>query len=378
MDSIYHTLRKSNPASARILVRKVLEKNNGNVSKTARILGISRATVRRARDGELNDLSRRPKNIRKKIGCSLEKLIVEEAKSTGYRYRLLSYYLKNKYSIEISENTIKKVLKRNRVRKKKIRTLNKNRRHLYDYEHLTPFSHLQIDTKHILDETSLPKSVYRHIEKYDLPKYEWNAIDVKTRMRFAAYSHTLSASFGFAFILFVVLWLKLHNVRGKINIRLDNGSEFASSSRRKLDEYNEFFSKLNVELKPIPPGAKHLQAIVENSHRKDDESFFSIHPERCRNDAEFLLKAQQWQDTWNTARPHYGIDMNGLTPFEKLKSTKAMISENIVRFPTLLLEDIIRVAGYPYEWLSKFVNLYIFSRGGKYVWTTYQYLNHKL
>nr|WP_041324012.1 hypothetical protein [Hippea maritima] len=63
--------------------------------------------------------------------------------------------------------------------------------------------------------------------------------------------------------------------------------------------------------------------------------------------------------------------MNGLTPFEKLKSTKAMISENIVRFPTLLLEDIIRVAGYPYEWLSKFVNLYIFSRGGKYVWITY-------
>ena len=85
-------------------------------------------------------------------------------------------------------------------------------------------------------------------------------------------------------------------------------------------------------------------------------------------------KLRQWQDTWNTARPHYGIDMNGMTPFEKLKSTKSMISLNIVRFPTLLLEDIIRVAGYPYEWLSKFVNLYIFSRGGKYVWASYQTL----
>ncbi len=70
--------------------------------------------------------------------------------------------------------------------------------------------------------------------------------------------------------------------------------------------------------------------------------------------------------------------MNGMTPFEKLKSTKSMISLNIVRFPTLLLEDIRRVAGYPYEWLSKFVNLYIFSKGGKYVWASYQNRNEKM
>jgi len=249
MNSIYHDLRKSNPESARILTRNVLKENNGNVSKTARILGISRVTVRRARDKDLNDLSRKPKHVRKKIDYFLESLIVEESKNTGYRYRLLSFYLKNKYSINISENTIKKVLKRNNMKKKKVRTLNKNRRPLYDYEHLSPFSHFQIDTKHILDETALPESVYKHIEKYGLPKYEWNAIDVKTRMRFTAYSHTLSASFGFAFILLVVLWCRLHNVRDKINIRLDNGSEFASSSKRKLDEYNDFFSSLNAKAK---------------------------------------------------------------------------------------------------------------------------------
>jgi len=41
----------------------------------------------------------------------------------------------------------------------------------------------------------------------------------------------------------------LHNVRDKINIRLDNGSEFVSSSKRKLEEYNDFFSKLNAKAK---------------------------------------------------------------------------------------------------------------------------------
>jgi DNA-binding NtrC family response regulator len=62
----YHELRETNPVSARMLVRKILAQNNGNVSKTAKILGIDRKTVRRARDGTLEDLSRRPKNIKNK------------------------------------------------------------------------------------------------------------------------------------------------------------------------------------------------------------------------------------------------------------------------------------------------------------------------
>ena len=52
-------LRKIEAFKARELVRTVLAKNSGNVSKTARILEISRNTVRRAREGSLKDLSRR-------------------------------------------------------------------------------------------------------------------------------------------------------------------------------------------------------------------------------------------------------------------------------------------------------------------------------
>ena len=48
---VYHDLRKTSPEAARLLVRRVLEQQGGNVSKTARILGISRKTVRRAREG---------------------------------------------------------------------------------------------------------------------------------------------------------------------------------------------------------------------------------------------------------------------------------------------------------------------------------------
>ena len=82
-------------------------------------------------------------------------------------------------------------------------------------------------------------------------------------------------------------------------------------SRNKEDEWNTLFSHLNARLSAIPPEAKHLQTIVENSHRKDDECFLSIHPKRCKDTYEFLLKAQREQDTWNTARPSCGIAMSG-------------------------------------------------------------------
>ena len=65
---------KIEPSKARELIRAVLERQNGNVSKTARILGISRQTVRRARDGSLEDKSRRPHRIPRKTDTFLEKL----------------------------------------------------------------------------------------------------------------------------------------------------------------------------------------------------------------------------------------------------------------------------------------------------------------
>ncbi len=114
----YHELRKISPQKAREVVRKVFEANDQNVSKTAKILGIARATVRRAVYDCLEDKSKRPKNSPKKLKSEFENIIVEEAKRTGFRYRQLSMYLQKKYGLVISENTIKSVLKRNKVPKK--------------------------------------------------------------------------------------------------------------------------------------------------------------------------------------------------------------------------------------------------------------------
>lgn len=347
--SYYHELREASPKRARELVRKVLEQNNGNVSKTAQVLGISRNSVRRARDGILDDVSRRPHSCPSKTPDNYEQLIMAESKRTGFRYRRLSLYLNRKYSLAISENTIKAILKRNNVGRRSKRSASGQTRHLYDYEVLEPFREFQLDTKHLLDKSALPQDVYEHISRCNLPKYEWHLMDAATRTRFTAYSHELSATYGFMFIVLTVLWLRAHGVRGQLRIRLDNGMEFCGGRHSKLEKWNKSLSVLGASLDPIPPGARHLLALVENAHRSDDEYFLMIHAQRCSDTYAFLNKAQRWQDTWNCFRPHCGLAMNGMTPREKLKSTKSMVHCHVQLFPTLLLETVLTLIGTPHQ-----------------------------
>lgn len=341
----YHEIRALLPEKAREVIRKVLVQNRGNVSSTAKILGIERRTIRRARDGTLKDGSRRPHHSPEKIETFLEDLIVKEGNATGYRYRRLSGFLYDKYGLDVSEETVKAVLRRNKVERKKVRTANKRRRPLYDYEALAPFAEMQLDTKHILDLDALPEEVYRHILRYKLPLYEWNIIDAATRIRFTAYSYELSATFGWLFMFIVINWLRVHGVRHSIQIQADNGSEFCSGSKQKEEELNRLLATMGASFTSIPAGKKYLQAIVENSHRHDDEQFLSIHPRRVRTAAGFLQKAQRWQDTWNAARRSWGVSMHGVTPLTKLKQKDDLLSSRIVQFPVFLMEDVLKWGG---------------------------------
>jgi len=342
VEGLYHELRRRSSEAARAMVRKVLQSNGGNVSKTARILGVSRKTVRRAREGPLEDLSRRPKRSPRRTRREFEGLIVAEAKRTGYRYLRLHHYLRRKYALEISPWTIKAILRRGGVPQKR-RRVRRGRRPLYDYEHLLPFEQLQLDTKWILDKKGLPGEVYEHIKGHGLPIYQWTLIDVATRARFLAYSWELSATFGAVFLGTVVLWLRAHGVRWQMVVRMDRGSEFCGSSWRKQRQWQEVFGRVGVELDVIPPRATHLMGVVERSHRSDDEEFLMIHAERCMGAAEFIDRAQRWQDTWNFFRPHYGRGMVGRTPQEVLRERSGgLLSPHVLKFPVVLLETLLR------------------------------------
>lgn len=126
----YHDCREISPRKARELTRKVLGRSNGNVSRTAKILGISRPTVRRARDGGCDDQSRRPHHSPRKTPDEFEALMVVEAKRTGFRYRRLSSYLHRKYALVFSEDTVKAILRRKKVTRRTRRAAAGKRRHL--------------------------------------------------------------------------------------------------------------------------------------------------------------------------------------------------------------------------------------------------------
>jgi len=138
-------------------------------------------------------------------------------------------------------------------------------------------------------------------------------------------------------------------------------------ARKSLRPFNDLVSVLNAEVYSIPPRAKHLQGIIESSHKLDDEYFFSSHVLTCNDDRAFIKKAQEWLNVWNTARNHFGVGMNGDTPLQKLKSLKTIINQNIVKFPVLMLEDVTKYLGNIYDIVVNYISKHLINQGGKYV-----------
>ncbi len=130
------------------------------------------------------------------------------------------------------------------------------------------------------------------------------------------------------------------------SIQADNGLEFCIGSKRKEIELNQFLTRFNASFSSIPAGKKCLQGVIERSHRSDDEEFLAIYLSCCNNSYDFIYYAQRWQDTWNAGRPHFGIDMNGLTPLDKLRKSNILCPENLLRFPVLLMEDLLPFSSF--------------------------------
>jgi transposase-like protein len=109
----YHgTKVREGDVAVRSLVREVLRRNGGNVSATAREMGCSRLTVRRARDGTLEDGDRTPYEQPRRTEDHVLETVLRERKKTGYGRRRLSRHLENQFKIILSEHTLRHLLER--------------------------------------------------------------------------------------------------------------------------------------------------------------------------------------------------------------------------------------------------------------------------
>lgn len=109
----YHrTKKEQGDVAARMLIRRELRRRRGNVSATARQVGCARITVRRARDGSLEDGDRTPLRQPRRTGGKVLDVILREQKRTGFGRRRLARHLLAKLGLKISEHTLRNVLRR--------------------------------------------------------------------------------------------------------------------------------------------------------------------------------------------------------------------------------------------------------------------------
>ena len=366
----YHRLRDNQGAeAARELVRTVLEERRGNITETAQILGITRPTVRRARDGDISDRDKTPINQPTKTADDFEELVLAARKETGYGRKRLDRHLKQTIGLGLGADTIGNILSRHPVQKQ-VYTRPAVSKPLYDYEALLPFEEIQIDTKYIEDYAALGKAVF-NLRRYHLPLYQWTVIDAKTKLKFLAYSYTLSSQYGIWLMQLVVFWLRAHGIINDIHFQADNGgADFAGGSKKKEEVWNKILAANGASFTSIPAGKKYLQGIVERTHRTDDEEFYRPHLARIESREDFLIKAQRWQDTFNVLRQHWGRGMNGKTPLTKLKDCHVLGAEKLVAFPVVIIDEIFDGV----KTLNDYVRVNQMSeKGGKDVHTHYHF-----
>jgi len=331
----YQEVLKMNPFEAR---RKVVETyhETKSIRKTAKMLGISRNTVRKwvrrfLQNGYtgLLSLSRRPKTSPNKTPDNIEKLVVELRKKTGFGAKKLSIELKKRHGIKLSEHTIRHILDRHKLVKKKPKM--KVYPTHWAWEDKDDVVLVQMDTKDILDKKTLGTERWDYYRKKGFPRYQWTALEGRSRVRVIAYSDRLNVTNGIAFMLLTVAVLRSSGIKERIEIQTDWGQEFGGESMKKIEEINRrYLNPLGARLVRIPKGRKTYNGRVERSHRTDDEEFYVPSILEIRDRREFHERAARWIRYYNVERPHLGI--GGESPVERFKKIYGGEPSELLRF----------------------------------------------
>ena len=108
-----------------------------------------------------------------------------------------------------------------------------------------------------------------------VPLYQFTALDIRTRIRFLAHRQEKSFSNGWAFIVFVVLWLRSLGIKVKITIRTDWGDD-----GKKIAWMNQQLARLGRKLPASIKAVKKKMVMLNKAT--------GLTKRLCRNSAQIL------------------------------------------------------------------------------------------
>ena len=341
----YKALRKINPKAARVAVLEYLRTNGSNITDCARIFGINRSVVydilRKQKEGDLKDRLKTPKHQPRRTPPEIEIKVIEAKNKTHLGPKRLSGYLKKYKGIFIPPGTIRHILRRNREKltyRLRSMTRRKEKREFVNWYSAKPFEIVQVDLKYIRDQKALTKKQIIHLDRFDIPNYQWNTLDVASRFKLIAYSKEKSWTNGLCFYLWVISWLRSHGVTCKIIFTVDNGEEFGGKSWLKLRELRKLIAGFGCRLIQNHKGHPEENAQLERSHRTDDDEFYIPRVFKIKSEADLLYEAMGYLYYYNNVREHSSL--GGQTPYQYLKMQRPEVHDTIRYVQPFLLDSV--------------------------------------
>ena len=338
----YKALRKINPEAARMAVLEYLKTSGGKVTDCARVFGIQRPVVydiiAKNKEGNLCDRSKAPKTCPTQTSATVEDKVLEVKNKTHLGPKRLSIYLAKYENLTVAYGTIRHILRRNKNRiTYKVKGRRKGeKREFVDWYSARPFEIVQMDIKFIRDHKALTANQIIHLDQYEVPNYQWDAIDVNSRFKLIAYSREKSWTNGLMFYLWVISYLRNHGVTCQIIFTVDHGEEFGGKSWFKVTELRKLISGFGCRLIQNHKGHPEENAHLERSHRTDDDEFYIPRVFKIRGERDLLDEALAYNYYYNNVREHSSLGYK--TPYQHLKEQMPGIDEDI-RFTIPIMLD---------------------------------------
>lgn len=300
----------------RFYLIKAVAESEKDVKKACEARGVSRETFykwgKQLLTGgvhlkSLSSKSRRPKSSPNQSSGKVERAVCKMKKKYSFRGpERISFHLKQDKGIDCPPSTVYAILKRYDLVSKKYRK-RRTKKHMRRYRQPI-VGYLQLDIKYV--PYKIEKKQY----------YQWSVVDHHSSWRFIRCYKNKALDSLEKFLED----LDVHCPFEILQIQTDNDKvftdkfwtmDFEPSGAHDLDLWCE---RKGIEHKLIPPGMKELNGKVENTHKYDDEEFYSQHD--ITSFAHLERLTIDYNLVWNEHRPTKTLGWE--TPLEVVKKAQ--------------------------------------------------------